>query len=242
MNALRPDPRPLYAQTEAILTRRIADGVWAPGSMIPPEPDLAAELGVSPGTVRKALGGLERRRLIERRQGRGTFVAAHTSERALFHFFRITALDGQRRAPTSHVLDCATLASSAAEAAPLGLEAGAALHRVKRARLIGGAACILERIWLPEARFPGFALPVGREMTDELYVLYQRDHGVTIARAEERLAAIAAPAEDAALLGLREGAPLLEVARIAFDLQDRPVERRVTLLDTAQHRYVANLD
>lgn len=242
MNALRPDSRPLYAQTEAILTQRIAEGHWAPGSMIPPEPDLAAELGVSPGTVRKALGGLERRRLIERRQGRGTFVAAHTSERALFHFFRISALDGQRRAPTSHVLDCRTVAATGEEAAPLGLDAGALVHRVKRARLIGGAACILERIWLPAARFPGFVLPVGREMPDELYVLYQRDHGVTIARAEERLAAIATAAADSALLGLAPGAPLLEIARTAFDLQDRPVERRVTLLDTEAHRYVANLD
>jgi GntR family transcriptional regulator len=242
MNQARPDSRPLYAQAEAILTRRIAEGFWAPGAMIPPEPDLAAELGVSPGTVRKALGGLERRRLIERRQGRGTFVAAHTSERALFHFFRITALDGQRRAPTSHVLECATVAASAEEAAPLGLAEGDPVHRVKRGRMVGGAACILERIWLPAARFPGFALPVGREMTDELYVLYQRDHGVTIARAEERLAAIAAAPDDAALLGLAAVAPLLEIARIAFDLQDRPVERRVTLLDTAAHRYIANLD
>lgn len=240
MNEIRAHT--LYAQTEAILTRRIAEGFWAPGAMIPPEPDLAAELGVSPGTVRKALGGLERRRLIERRQGRGTFVAAHTSERALFHFFRITALDGARRAPTSHVLDCRTIAASVEEAGPLGVAPGTALHRVKRGRLIEGSACILERIWLPAARFPGFALPVMREMTDELYVLYQRDHGVTIGRAEERLAAIAAAEEDALLLNLAPGAPLLEVSRIAFDLQDRPVERRITLLDTAAHRYVANLD
>ena len=140
------------------------------------------------------------------------------------------------------MLECATVAASAGEAAPLGLAEGDPVHRVKRGRMVGGAACILERIWLPAARFPGFALPVGREMTDELYVLYQRDHGVTIARAEERLAAIAAAPDDAALLGLAAVAPLLEIARIAFDLQDRPVERRVTLLDTAAHRYIANLD
>ena len=242
MSDSRPDSRPLYAQTEAILVRRIAEGIWAPGAMIPAEGELATELGVSPGTVRKALGGLERRRLILRRQGRGTFVASHTSERALFHFFRIVALDGTRTAPTSHVLDCRTGPATAEEAALLALAPGDAVHRVKRGRLIAGAACILERIWLPAARFPGFALPVMREMTDELYVLYQRDHGVTIARAEECLAAIAAPAEDALLLGLRAGTPLLEISRIAYDLVGVPVERRVTLLDTESHRYVANLD
>ncbi|WP_270939335.1 GntR family transcriptional regulator, partial [Falsiroseomonas oryzae] len=40
--------RPLYAQTEEVLTQRIADGTWAPGAPIPAEPELAAELGVSP--------------------------------------------------------------------------------------------------------------------------------------------------------------------------------------------------
>lgn len=236
------DRRPLYARTAEILTGRIADGTWAPGALIPAEPEIAQELGVSPGTVRKALDALERRRLIERRQGRGTFVAAHTSERALFHFFRIVDLRDGRQAPTSLVLDCRTGPATEDEAAALEIEPAAAVHRVERLRLLGGQSVILERILLPAARFPGFALPVRQEMGDELYVLYQRDHGVTIARAEERLAAIAAGEEQAARLGLPPGAPLLEIRRIAFDLADRPVERRVTWVDTTAHRYLAQLD
>ncbi len=234
--------RPLYAQTEEVLTRRIAEGAWPPGALIPPEPELAAELGVSPGTVRKALAGLERRRLIERRQGRGTFVAAHTSERALFHFFRVVDLNGAQHAPTSMVLDCRTGPADAEQAAALGLAEGAEVHRIERIRALQGQPVILERILLPAARFPDFTLPLMREMEDELYVLYQRDHGVTIARAEERLAAIAASPEQAAKLTLWPGAPLLEIARIAFDVAGQPVERRVTWLDTRMHRYHAELD
>jgi len=236
------DRRPLYAQTEEVLTRRIADGTWAPGALIPPEPELAAELGVSPGTLRKALAALERRRLIERRQGRGTFVAAHTSERALFHFFRILDVNDGRHAPTSLVLDCRMREATEAEAAALGLERGEAVHRVERIRALATEPVILERILLPAARFPGFALPVLREMEDELYVLYQRDFGVTIARAEERLSAVAASEEQAAKLNLWPGAPLLEVARVAFDVAERPVERRVTWVDTRRHHYAASLD
>ncbi|WP_270939171.1 GntR family transcriptional regulator, partial [Falsiroseomonas oryzae] len=209
---------------------------------IPAEPELAAELGVSPGTVRRALAALERRRLVERRQGRGTFVAAHTSERALFHFFRIVDASGRRHTPTSLVLDCRTGPASEAEAAALDLPQGEAVHRVERIRALAGEPVILERILLPAARFPGFALPVLQEMTDELYVLYQRDHGVTIGRAEERLAAIAATPEQAGKMRLWPGAPVLEIARVAFDLADRPVERRVTWLDTRMHRYQASLD
>jgi GntR family transcriptional regulator len=234
--------RPLYAQTEAILTGRIADGTWAPGAPIPPEPALAQELGVSPGTVRKALDALERRRLVERHQGRGTFVAAHTSERALFHFFRIVDAAGGRHAPTSVVLDFRTAPASAEQAAALDLAEATPVHLVERLRALAGQRVILERILLPADRFPGFALPVMEEMGDELYVLYQRDHGVTIGRAEERLAAVAATEEQAAKLDLRAGTPLLEIQRVAFDLADRPVERRVSWVDTLHHRYLAQLD
>jgi GntR family transcriptional regulator len=236
------DRRPLYAQTEEILTRRIAEGAWRPGALIPPEPELAAELGVSPGTVRKALSALERRRLIERRQGRGTYVAAHTSERALFHFFRILDSKGDKHTPMSLALDFRTTPASREEAKALAIDPGAPLHYVERIRSLAGAPVILERILLPAALFPGFALPVKREMSDELYVLYQRDHGVTIARAEERLAAIAASEEQAARLGLSPGTPLLEIARIAYDIADHPVELRMSYVDTSAHRYHASLD
>jgi GntR family transcriptional regulator len=236
------DRRPLYARTEEILTRRIAEGDWPPGALIPAEPDLAAELGVSAGTVRKALAGLERRRLIERRQGRGTYVAAETSERALFHFFRVVDIEDRTHAPTSLVLDCRTAPATAEDAAALSLPEGEAVHRIERIRALAGQPVILERILLPAARFPGFALPVLRESEDELYVLYQRDHGVTIARAEERLGAVAATPEQAAKLMVWPGAPLLEIARVAYDLAERPVERRITWLDTRLHRYHARLD
>jgi GntR family transcriptional regulator len=236
------DRRPLYARTEALLRRRIAAGEWAPGALIPPEPELAAELGVSPGTVRKALSGLERHRLIERRQGRGTFVAAHSSERALFHFFRVVDRADGREAPTSMVLDCRSGPAEPAEARALGLAPGEGVHRIERLRALAGRPVMLERILLPAVRFLGFALPVLTLMTDELYVLYQREYGVTIARAEERLAAVAADEAQAARLDLRPGTPLLEIARIAFDIEDRPVERRITWLDTLNHRYRASLD
>ena len=47
--------RPLYRQVRALLVRRLAEGVWQPGQLLPSEGQLAAELGVSQGTVREAL-------------------------------------------------------------------------------------------------------------------------------------------------------------------------------------------
>ncbi len=75
-----PTLLPLYAQVKAQLIQRIQSGDWKPGELIPNEFVLAGELGVSQGTVRKALGELTADKLLLRRQGRGTFVAKHTPE------------------------------------------------------------------------------------------------------------------------------------------------------------------
>ena len=233
---------PLYARVERIITDRIADRTWPPGHMLPSENDLAAELGVSQGTVRRALDALFRRHVVERRQGRGTFVASHTSERALFHFFHLTDLAGGISAPTSRVLSLAREGATAEEAARLALKAGAAVIRIGRVRLLRGVARVAETIALPAARFRGFRLPVGEEMQDELYVHYQRHFGVSVARAEDALSAAEATAEEAAMLGVAPRAPLLVVERVARDLAGRPVEWRVSRVDTRALRYRVALE
>ncbi len=63
---------PLYQQVMRVLMQRIAAGEYRVS--LPAEGDLARELGVSSGTVRKALDALEAEGVLERRQGRGTFV------------------------------------------------------------------------------------------------------------------------------------------------------------------------
>ncbi|MBY0335439.1 MAG: GntR family transcriptional regulator [Acetobacteraceae bacterium] len=227
---------PLYARTEAALRDRLAAGAWKPGAALPTETTLAAELGVSQGTLRRALAALERARLIERRQGVGTFVAEATSERALFHFFRVERPDGTRPVPTSRVLALRRRAATGEERA--ALEGTDRVIAIERERLVDGRPAILERVALPEALFPGFALPVGVELRDELYVLYQRGFGLTVARAEEVLTA-APPPRGA---GWLKGAPALAISRVARDVQGRAVEWRRSWLDTRRLRYRVTLD
>jgi GntR family transcriptional regulator len=237
----RLDARPLYQQVETVLIDRIASGAWPPGHSLPAEPELAAELGVSQGTVRKALAELERRNLIERRQGRGTTVLRHTGDTARFHFFRLRDLSGT--AVVSHivVLSCEPGEADESEAAALRLPQGTPIFRLRRLRTVDGVPRIFERCILVEERLPGFHLPKG-ELTTELYVHFQRVHGVTIEHAEEDLSAQTAGPEEAAVLGLAEGKPLLMVQRLAFDIARRVVEHRVSLIDTEHYRYAVRLD
>jgi GntR family transcriptional regulator len=234
-------PAPLYARIEAALRARIAAGEWAPGAALPTEPTLAMEYGISQGTLRRALAALEAQRVIERRQGAGTYVAEATSARALFHFFRVETPDGARPVPTSIAHRLEARPARAEEAAALALPARERVVALERLRLVDGRPVILEAITLPVTLFAGFALPLGQVLEDELYVHYQRHHGVTVLRVEERLTAIAAPPEAALRLEVAEGSPLLAISRVAFDVLDQPVEHRATYLRTDALRYAVEL-
>jgi GntR family transcriptional regulator len=239
--AARLDARPLYRQVEEILLGRIAGGEWPPGHALPSEPELAAELGVSQGTVRKAMTALEQRHVIERRQGRGTTVAQHNSETARYHFFRLRDLTGRSVVSRILVVSCDHGQAEPWEAAALGIGEGAPVHHLRRIRLLDGSPRIFERCTLSAALVPGFRLPPG-ELAQELYVYLQQVHQVTIRRAEEELSASAADAETAEALGKPAGTPLLMVQRIAYDVADRPVEVRLSMIDTERHRYAVHLD
>ena len=233
--------QPLYAQVKNLLVKRIGSGGWKPGELLPSESELAAEYNVSQGTVRKAMMGLEADRLVVRRQGRGTYVARHSNDAALFRFFRLVGLDGRPLTPTSKLLRYRVRRATRDQAAQLGVDVGASLHAITRVRAFDAVPTILERIFVPMTLMPELEEALRERMTEEMYVIYQERFGVSIARATERLAAVLATAEEASQLLVDPGTPLLEVARTAHDIGGRKVELRISRCNTAQSRYASDV-
>jgi GntR family transcriptional regulator len=234
-----PGFKPLYQQVKDLLIERLIGGYWKPGDLLPSEFQLAEELGVSQGTVRKALDEMTAGNLLVRRQGRGTYVAEHDQEHALFHFFKMTDRNGLPLVPESRVLRRARGPAKPVEAARLALARDAEVTRIIRVRSLGGRPAIFERIVLPTALFPG--LLDGRELPNTLYTLFARDYGITVARAEERLTAVAAGAEAAKYLEIERDTPLLSIDRTALALNGQPVEWRISLCDTRDQAYSVTL-
>ena len=230
--------RPLYKQAKDVLVQRIAQGAWQPGQMLPSEFEIAADLGVSQGTVRKALDEMTGENLLVRRQGRGTFVARHDEERILFQFFKLTSDDGKRRFPESRVLDVRVVRASPEACGRLGLAAGDKVIQIERVRSLEGATCIAEGMVLPQRLFSSLE---HRDLPNNLYELYASEFGVTVARASERLKAFAAPPRVARHLDVPVGAPLLSIDRIAFGIGGTPVEWRVSLCRTDGFHYLCDL-
>ncbi|MEO1223622.1 MAG: GntR family transcriptional regulator [Pseudomonadota bacterium] len=234
----RPGFRPLYAQVRELLVARIARGEWAPGEALPSEGQIAVDLDVSQGTVRKALDAMTADRLLVRRQGRGTFVASHDENRVLFQFFKLTPDGGAREFPTSRLLRVDTGKATAEERTILELQPNARVIRIERVRDLAGGPALIETISLPAALFPGFEKG---EVPNNLYGLFATGYGVSIAVASETLKAVSADPKVATDLGVPNGSPLLMIERVARSIDGTAVEWRRSLCRTDRFHYVSEL-
>lgn len=227
----------LYMQIKELLTSRIGKGDWLPGAIIPSEMQLAQELGVSQGTVRKAITELVEKNVLTRKQGRGTFVSTHDRDRALFHFFHIADEDGEKVLPESRVLHCRRKNATRKEASRLGLADGTRVIVIERTRNFREIPVIIETVIVPAALFPELGKENDHELPNTLYELYEKQYGITIHSANERLRAVPAAAREASLLNVETGTPLLEIERTALTLDNSPVELRISRCNTSRHRY-----
>ncbi|SFU76142.1 GntR family transcriptional regulator [Methylobacterium sp. 174MFSha1.1] len=234
----QPDLRlPLYQRLRDEIAHQIARNVWRSGEPIPTEAELAATHGVAIGTVRKAIDVLVADGLVERQQGRGTFVRRPRFDRSLFRFFRHLGPDGGQVVPEGRILSRAVRPAPAPVREALALDAGAETIRLTRLRLLQERPILSEEIWLPAERFaPLLAAPLP-EIGDLLYPAYERLCSEIVARAEETLTVACATPADGDCLGIPEGAPVVVVERLAFGFDGRPIEWRLTRGAATDFRY-----
>jgi len=231
---------PLYQQIKTLILRSLQAGEWKPGDMIPSEIDLAARFKVSQGTVRKAIDELATENLVVRRQGKGTFVATHAEQHVQYRFLRLLpdagSLDEQGPAER-RIIDCRRLRAPADVARQLNLRGGDAVLQVRRVLSFAGAPAIVEEVWLPGGPFKGLSVDTLSAWRGPMYALFETEFGVRMVRASEKLKAVAADADAAALLSVAPGAPLLSVERLAFTYNDVPMELRRGLYRTDTRHY-----
>jgi GntR family transcriptional regulator len=229
--------RPLYEELRARLLDGISAGRWKAGDAIPTEAALAAEFAVSIGTVRKAVDALVASGVLLRRQGKGTFVAPHDANRLMFHFFHIVAADGAKVYPEVRTVRFDRGRADAAEAAALAIARDERVIRIRNVLALEAHPVIVDEITLPAELFPGLTERIFTARGNTIYHLYQSRYGINVLRTDERLRAVPADAVAAALLAVPPGTPLLEIRRIARSFRDRPVELRISRVNTAAHVY-----
>jgi GntR family transcriptional regulator len=229
---------PLYRAVKRALLGAIESARFGPGDALPSEGTLSVEFGVSVGTVRKAVDELVAEHIVVRRQGRGTYVATHDADRFMFQFFHVERSGGRRERPGIDLLSFERGRVDEEAAQALNLKAGDPVVRVENALRLQGRVVVHDRLTLPAALFRGLTERRLRERSGTIYQYYQAEFGITVLRAHERVRACAADRASARVLGIAAGTPVIEVRRTALSFNDKPVEYRVSIIDTARHDYV----
>lgn len=240
MNDIGPFSSPgttLYKDVKRQMLQALSAGEWSAGAAIPAEKKLCDRFGVSIGTLRKAIDELVAENILVRHQGRGTFVTLHNRGQNLFRFFNVVGQDGQKIYPDIMLLKFAKAKADKTACVKLALPNGAKAFRFTNILSLRGEPTVIDEITLPEALFPGLTETQLRDRPNTLYNLYQVSFGLNVIRTDERIRATLASAEQAKLLGVEPGAPLLEIHRIAFSYNDQPVEWRMSYINTERHEY-----
>jgi GntR family transcriptional regulator len=220
---------PLHSIVASRAETLILSGEWPQGSQLPPERELCRTFSVSRATLRQALAELENRRLITRRQGRGTFVARPRLAADVSRFFTIAAaLRANGMELGTEVLGVGVIEASRQESEALGLLPGDPVVRLERLRRVADEPLLLEMSHLPGERFPGLE---DADFTHRsLYAVLSEDHGCRVRSAVETFEPVVTTKAESGLLGVPTHAPALLIRRTASDQDGRVVEHSQALL------------
>ncbi|MDK2375679.1 GntR family transcriptional regulator [Serratia fonticola] len=214
---------PRYIQLANTLEIAIKQRVLGVGDFLPPERMLAEALDLSRVTVSKAMRLLEEKALVSRQQGIGTRVAMHIGY-SLNQDNGFTAQVLRSGSSVSNqwlLRSCIKAPSEVAKA--LELASDSIVFKLRRLRLMDGNPVSLETTYIP-TRF----LPDPEELEHSLYALW-RSRGIVPEGRHFLLKAVASSDENASLLNVQSGTPLLRIVQTSRNAQGEVLEFSETL-------------
>jgi GntR family transcriptional regulator len=243
--------RPVFKQIADGLRTAILSGALAPGARLPSEQELIDGYGVARGTIRQAVNLLRSEGLVRTEHGRGSYVRDRPPVRRLAHdrFARrhrergraayLAELEAEGRRPEVQVMEIVRTNAPDEVAVWLQLSIGADVLVRRRRYLADGEPMELATSYIP------WELATGTPMTETntgpggVYARLE-ERGHRLKRFSEEVAARMPTAEETRALLLQPGVPVFRVVRVAYDVDERPVEACDTVM--AADRYVLSYE
>ena len=215
---------PYYAQLLDLLRTNIRQGVWQPGDRLPGEHSLCTTYAVSRTVVRQALRELEAEGLIFRRKGKGSFVAEPKIVESLAQKLTGFHQDMRERGhqPVSQVLYQDVIPAPVKVARHLDIPTEAPVVHLRRLRYVQDEPIVVVSSYLPSSLCPG--LEDVDFIEQSLYTYLEQHFGLTIARGRRSIEAVSANAEEARLLQIDIGAPLILLDSVSYAEDNTPIE------------------
>ena len=231
----------LYVQIQRDLRTKIETGQWPVGTKISPEPELQETYNASRGTVRLAVDELARQGYVVKRPGKGTFVRSTSPilQKSLGELASFTRqLTARDLKPTTHLLSAGRIRAAEAQGRvqeAFSLASEAEVIHIRRLRLGDGVPLAIQSVYLLPASCPGIL----EEDLSHLFQLYETRYGVCISVADEIIRVGRATEDEATLLEIAPGDPVIIRDRISLTQDGDPFEvlHSVDRGDRFQYRY-----
>lgn len=235
----RHSPIPYYRQIEDWIRIRIRNGELRPGDAIENEIALAQALGVSRITVRQALDNLAGQGYLIRKRGLGTFVAEPRRSFVLTrpHLRSLTEeMADEGLKVSSKTLEQKIVLPDTDIQHHLNVPEGAEVVRIRRLRSADGLPLCVETCYHPYHAFPALA---EIDLTDQsIYEILDRYYNRRPVTARDTLVADTVEVEIARWLCVEIGAPVMHILRVAYDIQQIPIEYTHTIFRADRHQIV----
>ncbi|HFR3977945.1 TPA: GntR family transcriptional regulator [Streptococcus suis] len=233
---LQTNDKPLYLQLVDTLEIIIRDNM-EPNEKLFSERELTQVYGVSRITVRLALQELEKRGLVYKKHGKGTYVS-EISNSAVDLSQAYSFTEQMRRIgkiPSTKILSFSTILVTDFIAQQLQVSLGDQVFELERLRLADGIPMMLERTYVPVEIFP----QLSKERLEELplYEIFFEDYGQQIRLAEEEFYASIALDNEATLLRIPNSSPVLHLIRKTYNDRNRLIEFTFSIARGDQFRY-----
>ncbi len=215
---------PYYIQLMDLLKDQIQNKKWAPGEQIPGEQELCDLYGVSRTVVRQALRELELSGVITRRKGKGTFIAEPKINEGLIQkltgFYQDMVERGLK--PVTRVLHQRIAPANEKVAEFLDIPLGTLVVDMQRLRFINDEPIVVVTTYIPLDVYPPLATV---DLTNRsLYDFLEKEGGIFITRGRRYIEAVLANENEAALLEVEPGAPLMMLDSVSYTESGQPIE------------------
>nr|WP_242517865.1 GntR family transcriptional regulator [Halobacillus sp. GSS1] len=218
---------------------RIHNGQWEADKLIPTEQELMKEFDVSRTTIRQAISILVQEGLVEKKQGRGTIVKPRKLSGNLSQLkgFAEEVLE-RGQVPRSKLIRAEFKSNLHHEKSMLEVKDDEPILLIERIRLADEIPVALERTCWPKEI--GEIL-MKHNLDEARYYEILENYNIYLNRASEKIAAINATIDEADALGIRGGEALLEMTRLSFGVNERPIEYTKTKYRNDQYHYSLEL-